>query len=205
MTGYDETVASLENMLTRSPDHNHHRPHRPNRPHRPHRQLGSNNVKLAPSAAAAAALVLLALTACSAASPDADPTPTVSDSAAADGACTDAEVTVVVEFGSLGAPDIEECAPAGPAADALAAVDISTEGTADYGDQVVCRVDEQPAPEVESCATLPANAYWALWVRDDAEAEWAYAEEGVATLELAAGQSLGLVYTEGTDSVPPSD
>ena len=161
-------------------------------------------MKLAPSAVAAAALVLLALTGCSAAATEADPTPDASESAA-DGACAAAEVTVVVEFGSLGVPDIDECAPAGPAAAALAALDISTEGTADYGDQVVCRVDEQPAPEVESCATLPANAYWALWVKDDADAEWAYAEEGVATLELAAGQSLGLVYTEGTDSTPPAD
>lgn len=159
-------------------------------------------MKLAPSAVAAAALVLLALAGCSAASPEADPAPTES---AADGACTDAEVTLVVEFGPLGAPAIKECAPAGPVTEALAAADISTEGTADFGDQVVCRVDEQPAPEIESCATLPADAYWAMWVKDDADAEWAYAEEGVATLELDAGQSLGLVYTEGTDSVPPSD
>jgi hypothetical protein len=161
-------------------------------------------VKLAPSAVAAAALVLVALAGCSSASPEADPAPTVTESTA-DGACTDSEVTLVVEFGSLGAPAIKECAPAGPASDALAAADITTEGTADFGDQVVCRVAEQPAPEVESCATLPADAYWAMWVKDGADAEWAYAEEGVATLELTAGQSLGLVYTEGTDSVPPSD
>jgi hypothetical protein len=69
---------------------------------------------------------------------------------------------------------------------------------------VICRVDDQPAPDVESCDTLPADAYWALWVKD-ADGEWGYAEEGVATLQLEAGQSVGLVYTEGTDSVPPLD
>lgn len=161
-------------------------------------------MKLAPSAAAAA-LLLLALAGCSPAAPETDPTSTASEPAAADGACADSEITVVVEFGSLGVPDVRECAPEGAVSDALAAVDITTEGTADYGDQVVCRVDEQPSPDIESCATLPADAYWALWVKDDADAEWAYAEEGVATLQLAGGQSLGLVYTEGTDSVPPSD
>lgn len=160
-------------------------------------------MKLAPSAVAAAALLLIALAGCSA--PVSDPAPSATESTADGGVCTDAEVTVVVEFGSLEAPAIRECAPAGPASEALAAADITTEGTADFGDQVVCRVAEQPAPEVESCATLPADAYWAMWVKDGAEAEWAYAEEGVATLELTAGQSLGLVYTEGTDSVPPSD
>jgi hypothetical protein len=161
-------------------------------------------VKLTPSVVAATALVLLALGGCSTATPGADPSPAASEPAA-DGACAGTEIAVQVEFGSLGAPDIRECAPAGPAADALEAVGITTEGTADYGDQVVCRVDDLPAPDVESCATLPATAYWALWVKDDADAEWAYAEEGVATLVLDAGQSLGLVYTEGTDSVPPTD
>lgn len=160
-------------------------------------------MKFAPSAAATAALVLLALTGCAASAPPADPTPTTTT--IADGACTDDEVTVVVEFGSLGAEKIDTCAPAGPAADALEAADITTEGTVDYGDQVVCRVDDLPAPDVESCATLPADAYWALWVKNSPDADWGYAEEGVATLQLTAGQSLGLVYTEGTDSIPPSD
>lgn len=154
-------------------------------------------MKFAPSAAAA--LVLLALTGCGGSAPEAQPT----TPAVADGACADAEITVIVEFGALGADGIDACAPAGPVADALDALGISTEGTVDYGDQVVCRVDDLPAPDVESCATLPSDAYWAMWVKSAPDAEWGYAEEGVATLELAGGQSLGLVYTEGTDSVPP--
>ncbi len=160
-------------------------------------------MKFAPAAAAAAALVLLVLTGCAAAAPQDDPAPTTP--AAVDGACTADEVALVVEFGSLDADEIDTCAPAGPAVDALEAAGITTEGTVDYGDQVVCRVDDLPAPDVESCATLPSDAYWALWVKDTADSDWAYAEEGVATLQLTAGQSLGLVYTEGTDSVPPSD
>jgi hypothetical protein len=160
-------------------------------------------VKFAPTAAAAAALVLLALTGCAGSTPEADPAPTTP--ASGDGACTDSEITVVVEFGALGADKIDTCAPAGPVSDALDAIGVTTEGTVDYGDQVVCRVDDLPAPDVETCATLPSDAYWALWVKESPDAEWGYAEEGVATLELAGGQSLGLVYTEGTDSVPPSD
>ncbi|MEO8262046.1 MAG: hypothetical protein ABI566_05690 [Pseudolysinimonas sp.] len=161
-------------------------------------------MKLAPSAAVAAALLLLALTGCSTTAPEAPPAPAASE-AASDGACAADEVAVQVDFGSLGAEQIKDCAPAGIAADALDAAGISTEGTADYGDQVVCRVNDLPAPDVETCATLPANGYWALWLKADADAEWAYAEEGVATQQVDAGQSIGLVYTEGTDSIPPSD
>ena len=156
-----------------------------------------SSVKLVP---ATVLLAVLTLTGCAGAASE-SPSATGSASASADEPC--AEVTVVVEFGSLDAPSIEACAPAGAAADVLAAVDVTTEGTVDYGDQVVCRVNDLPAPDVESCATLPSAAYWALWVKEAADAEWAYAMEGVATLQLTAGQSVGLVYTEGTDSTPP--
>jgi hypothetical protein len=157
-------------------------------------------VKFAP--AAATVLLALVLTGCAGAAPRDDAATTTP---AADGTCEADQVRLVVEFGALGADEVDTCAPPGPAVDALASAGITTEGTADYGDQVVCRVDELPAPDVESCTTLPSDAYWALWVKGAPDDEWGYAEEGVATLELAAGQSLGLVYTQGTDSIPPSD
>jgi len=124
------------------------------------------------------------------------------------------QVTVVVDFGVLDEPSILDCAAAGPAKVVLEEAGITTEGTADYGDQVVCRVNNVPAPDqsveiedqapfVESCLTLNAAAYWALWIKPSADAEWEYAQEGVSTLELAAGQSVGLVYTPGTESTPP--
>ncbi len=56
---------------------------------------------------------------------------------------------------------------------------------------------------VESCQTLNPAAYWALWFKSAPEADWEYAQEGVTTLQLEAGQSLGLVYTAGSDSTPP--
>jgi hypothetical protein len=158
-------------------------------------------LKLAP---AAVLLSLLVLSGCATAAPEAPPTP--EETTAADGgACTAEEVTLRVEFGDLGAEPVDACAPAGVAADALASAGITTEGTADYGDQVVCRVDGQPSVEDESCATLPADAYWALWIKTASDAEWEYAQEGVATQPVEAGQSLGLVYTVGTDSTPPQD
>ncbi|MEO5921850.1 MAG: hypothetical protein ABIQ01_11985 [Pseudolysinimonas sp.] len=143
-----------------------------------------------------AALGMFALTGCAGAAPQPQPS-----TPAPDAACT--EVAVVVDFGALGAPSLDDCVGAGAALDVLDEAGVTTEGTLDYGDQVVCRVNDQPAPETESCATLPSGAYWALWVKPTADAEWEYAQEGVATLELVDGQSVGLVYTEGSDSTPP--
>lgn len=152
------------------------------------------------------AFAALALAGCATGAPSESPTPEAAS----------CDVTIVVDFGALDQPSLAECGSAGPASDALKEAGITTEGTVDYGDQVVCRVNDEPsadetvtlpgqAPFVESCKTLNAAAYWALWVKDSAGAQWAYAEEGVNTLELTAGQSLGLVYTAGSDSTPPKD
>ncbi|CAN5184587.1 hypothetical protein BH11ACT4_BH11ACT4_25520 [soil metagenome] len=160
-------------------------------------------------------LVVLALAGCAAVGQAATPTPAAT--AGAGTTCADdTGVSVVVDFGVLAAPSIDACVDAGPAADALKAAGISTEGTVAYGDQVVCRVDDRPgpnetvtvagqAPFVEACQSMPAaTAYWALWVKNSRSGEWEYAQEGLGTLQVKDGQSLGLVYTAGTDSTPPS-
>jgi hypothetical protein len=160
---------------------------------------------------AAAPILLLAALALAGCAGSPEPTSTPVPEATADG-CQ--QVTVVVEYGPLGDAPQELCAEAGLAIDVLASAGIETEGTADYGDQVICRVDGQPAedepveiegeaPFTETCQTFNSVAYWAMWVKDSPDAEWAYAEEGVTTQELTDGQSLGLVYTAGTDSTPP--
>ena len=144
-------------------------------------------------------LALLALAGCATtAGAGSTPTPTASSS----GPCTG--VTVVVDFGTFKKAPIHACAVAGPATDVLTAAHIATAGSADYGDQAICRVDDLPSPADESCAKLPSDAYWALWVRDSSAAKWEYAQVGVTALQLTAGQSLGLVYTHGSDSTPPA-
>ncbi len=156
-----------------------------------------------------AALALVVALAGCAAGASSSPTPAATTSATC-------QVKVVVDFGALGKPAVRGCATAGAASDVLAAAGIATTGTDDYGDKVVCRVNDEPsptqtvtipgqAPFVESCRTLNSVAYWALWVKPGPKGAWAYATKGVDALTLKAGQSVGLVYTAGTDSTPPKD
>ena len=130
-------------------------------------------------------------------------------------------ITVVVNYGILAEDDEVSCVElAGTEAiaqDVLGVAGITTEGTVTYGDQVVCRVNGLPAsgeafvvegeePHAETCEDMaPAFAYWTLWVKDDAEASWSYAEEGVATLPLTPGMSLGLAFSTGGETPVPSD
>jgi hypothetical protein len=129
-----------------------------------------------------------------------------------------AGVFVTVQSGLLGGDDVESCAAATSpitAAAALAAVGVTTEGTRQYGDQVVCRVNGEPsaskpftvpghAPYTETCAGMPAAfAYWGVWVRDAPAGQWDYAQSGIGTQQLKPGQALGLKFTTGSDTTPP--
>ncbi|PPL20328.1 hypothetical protein [Microterricola pindariensis] len=149
-------------------------------------------------------------------------TPAASDAAAAPAAgesCSGVEV--VVDFGILDSPSVTDCIDADAAiaaADAIAQAGVRTEGNADYGDAVVCRVDGRPAadetvevageaPFTEPCSSMsPAYAFWALWVKPAADADWGFAMEGLSTLQAEPGQSIGLVYTtgSGTEPQPPA-
>lgn len=167
--------------------------------------------------AAAASTLLLALAACTSA-PSEESAPT--DGAADSGECSG--VTVIVDTGDLeGADDteVETCVDAEAtigAADALAEAGVTTEGTDEFGDQVVCRVNGTPAEDLvltaedgsdytETCESMPAAfAYWSMWVQP-AGGDWAYAQEGLATLELEPGDSLQLLFTlDGEPAEPTS-
>ncbi|MEU1971157.1 hypothetical protein ABZ477_05865 [Microbacterium sp. NPDC019599] len=168
-------------------------------------------------AATSAAALLLALAACTA-TPSPEPTPTQATAGA--GEC--AGVTVVVDASALeledGDPSQETCIQtddAIAASDALDQADVTTEGTVDYGDQVVCRVNGVPAEDValpqpdgsdyfEACEGMPAAfAYWSLWVQPEG-GEWEYAQEGLSTLQLQPGESLALLFSLNGDPGAPS-
>jgi hypothetical protein len=61
-------------------------------------------------------------------------------------------------------------------------------------------------PYLETCADMPpAFGYWALWVKDSGQSEWAYAEEGIATLAVTPGMTVGLVFSTAGETPVPTD
>ncbi|MDJ0349723.1 hypothetical protein [Cryobacterium sp. PH29-G1] len=188
------------------------------------RATPANRVAALPRTAVAlgGALVLLAaLSGCATTDTGAGSTASATATATADAeASADdcAGVSVVVDFGTLDADTVTECVDATQpiaATAALATTGVTTEGSVEYGDQIVCRVNDRPAADetievegqpafTESCASMPpAYAYWALWVKASPDADWDYAQEGLGTLETQPGQSVGLVYTTGTEAPTP--
>ncbi|QAY72274.1 hypothetical protein ET445_01900 [Agromyces protaetiae] len=177
----------------------------------------------------AAFALALSLSACAspATEPDSASTPSASDAPAASGVATtgacdgDEGVTVVVDTGDLDVsddPSGEWCVSADDAigaADALAATGVTTEGTEEYGDQIVCRVNGVPSEDTalegddgtvvhEECQSMPpAFAYWSLWTKP-AGGEWGYAEEGLSTLQLEPGDGVQLLFVLNNEPAAPS-
>ncbi|MBM9465466.1 hypothetical protein JL108_18610 [Aeromicrobium sp. YIM 150415] len=137
---------------------------------------------------AAAALVLPGLVA-------------VAAPASAHGECEDpADIPILVDYGSLEAEQQVVCAQDAAQMTALAAITgagLELEGTTEYGDSVVCRVEGRPGADVESCDSMPAgDSFWGFYVGSDGA--WEFAQQGVDQQILAEGDFVALAYGDGT-------
>lgn len=128
-------------------------------------------------------------------------------------------VKVIVDSGALdqAAADSTTCVPVTEptvASDLLAKANVKTEGTTEYPNELVCRVNGVPAADFdikhkggtyrEECKDAPAAfAYWALWVKP-ADGVWAYAQEGHSTLKVSPGESLELLFTVDGEPAAPA-
>jgi hypothetical protein len=114
-------------------------------------------------------------------------------------------VTVVVDFGSLGGGIQQRCDSNGggrAASEVMSATGFSL--TYVTGQAFVCRIDGLPTPEDESCArTPPSDAYWGLFWSDGDPATWIYSSEGVASLEVPEGGSIGWRFQNGGGRTVP--
>lgn len=178
-------------------------------------------IRTAAASSLAAAGLLITLAACSTPGTTqpttSAPTPSAAaTTSAAAGPC--AGVKVIVDSGALkqDAADKSVCVPVDsktPASKVLDDAKVKTVGTTQYPNELVCRVNGVPAADFdikhkdgtyrEECAGMPAAfAYWSLWVKP-ATGDWAYAQEGLATLQVSPGESLELLYTvDGAPAAP---
>ncbi|TWD54722.1 hypothetical protein FB478_10261 [Arthrobacter sp. AG367] len=180
-------------------------------------------IRTAAAGSLAAAGLLLTLAGCStpaATQPSASaPASSASASAASTTAGPCAGVKVIVDSGALkqAAADTSTCVSVdGPtvASKVLDKAKVKTEGTTQYPNEIVCRVNGVPAADFdikhkdgtyrEECKGMPAAfAYWGLWVKP-ASGEWAYAQEGLATLKVSPGESLELLFTVDGEPAAPA-
>lgn len=179
-------------------------------------------IRTAAASTLAAAGLLFTLAACSTPAATQPATSAPASTAAASSSPASepcAGVEVIVDSGSLkqDAADSSVCVAVDgptPASKVLDEAKVKTEGTAEYPNELVCRVNGVPAADLdithkggtyrEDCSKMPAAfAYWALWVKP-ASGDWAYAQEGLATLQVGPGESLELLYTVDGEPAAPA-
>jgi hypothetical protein len=110
-------------------------------------------------------------------------------------------VNVHVDFASLNKESkLSKCIPISgqdTALNILAKTDIKLAGTDKYGLAVVCRVNNLPASDKESCLVMPPeDAFWAFIIKNKMSAtnlfpKWGWAQKGVSEVYLTPGDSLG--------------
>ena len=118
-------------------------------------------------------------------------------------------VTLYIDYGPLNnGTKSNTCIPVEGeinALDLLASVNLSTQGTQDYGNAVLCRLGDFPDAAVETCEVMPpAESYWAVLVKEhrlialpfDTGAVWGWAQTGINEVYLNPGDSLGLVFAD---------
>lgn len=121
-------------------------------------------------------------------------------------------VAVYMDYGSLSdAAPSTTCIPVYEttnALDLLASAGLLIEGTQEYGNAIVCRVNGKPDATVESCESMPpAEAYWAIIIKErqiipfplGIGSAWGWAQTGVNEIKLDAGDSIGLVFADNGD------
>ena len=118
-------------------------------------------------------------------------------------------VTLYVDYGPLGSgTPSTSCIPVSGktnALDLLADAGLTVEGTREYGNAVVCRINSLPNSVVESCEKMPpAEAYWAVLVKEhevlpipfNTAGEWGWAQTGINEVYLNSGDAIGLVFAD---------
>jgi hypothetical protein len=118
-------------------------------------------------------------------------------------------VELYVDYGPLNSGAVtKECIPVESSISALELLQLagfSTEGTQEYGNAVICRVNNFPDATAESCLVMPpAEAYWATLIKEHQivplpfgiTGVWGWAQTGADEIYLEPGDSLGLVFAD---------
>ena len=125
---------------------------------------------------------------------------------------------IYIDYGVINDTKVTKCVDISIETNALNVLKsggVELEGTAKYGNQIVCRVAGLPDVEpigikgheqyIELCQTMPPEfAYWAVLVKRhqtfpnpfDVRGKWGWAQTGIDKVVLKPGDSIGLVFSD---------
>lgn len=130
------------------------------------------------------------------------------DSRVADGPCSENGTTLVIEYGPLEQGTIVRCVNdfSGNGWELFEAAELSVEGTADYPNSFVCRIQDLPSSEVEPCDGTP-NMQTGSWIyfvasADDEPRKWQRSPVGALSRIPKCGDSEAWVFSKDANASP---
>ena len=130
------------------------------------------------------------------------------ESRVADGPCSEDGTTLVIEFGPLEQGSIVRCVEdfSGNGWELFEAAELYVEGTADYPNSFVCRIENLPSSEVEPCDGTPSaqTGSWIYFVAnaDDEPRNWQRSPVGAASRTPKCGDSEAWVFSKEVNASP---
>ena len=127
---------------------------------------------------------------------------------AVDGSCSEDGTTLVIEYGPLEQVTIVRCVQdfSGNGWELFEAAELSVEGTADYPNSFVCRIQGLPSTEVEPCDGTPSaqTGSWIYFVAnaDDEPRNWQRSPVGAASRTPKCGDSEAWVFSKDANASP---
>lgn len=130
------------------------------------------------------------------------------ESRVADGPCSEDGTTLVIEYGPLQQGTIVRCVQdfSGTSWELFEAAELSVEGTADYPNSFVCRIQESPSSEEEPCDGTP-NMQTGSWIyfvakADDEPRKWLRSPVGASSRTPKCGDSEAWVFSKDANASP---
>lgn len=128
--------------------------------------------------------------------------------ATVDGPCLETGTTLVIEYGPLEKELIVRCVQdfLGSSWELFEAAGLSVEGTANYPNSFVCRIQDLPNPEAEPCSGTP-NVRTGSWIyfvanADNKPRKWQRSPVGAASRTPKCGDSEAWVFSKDANASP---
>jgi hypothetical protein len=127
---------------------------------------------------------------------------------ASDGPCSETGTTLVIEYGPLEKGSIVRCVQgfSGNSWELFEAADLTVEGTANYPNSFVCRIQDLPSAEIEPCNGTPSvqTGSWIFFVAnaDDEPRKWQRSPVGASSRTPKCGDSEAWVFSQDAKVSP---
>ena len=122
--------------------------------------------------------------------------PAAPENSHSSGPCVAKGVTLVIDYGKTGPATVVRCANnfSGNSWQLFAAVELLVQGTAEYPQSFVCRINDWPKNQSCTSTPNPHTGYWKYFIATGENTSWQFSPVGAASRQPKCGDFEGWLY-----------